>query len=193
MKRQVLITAPTALPVTLDYLKNQLKLNTGTEEDELLTLYAEAATESCQSYTGLQAMKAEYADYYDAWCKRLEFTDRNPVLTVDSVEYMPSGSTTYSTLPTTDYYTDLNTQPAAIVLNEMPALEDHPEAIKITYTCGYSDSDTVTTQQAAVPAALKQAIVLQVGHHYMYRTDYAQKELTPASINLLRPLRISWV
>lgn len=192
MKREKLITPPAGPCVTLDELKNHLKI-THDDEDSELAIYLQAAEDSCQSYTGLQAMKATYARFFDEWCTRLVFWDRNPVLEVVSVQYMPSGSTTYTTLATTDYYNDLNAEPAAVVIKNMPSLEAHPEAIKITFTSGYSDSADATTQREAVPAGLKNAILLQAGHWYMYRTDYAQKELMPASEKLLIPMKVAWV
>src|SRR5690606_31203343 len=115
MKRETLITPPSGTIVTLDELKNHLKI-THDYEDAELAIYLQAAEESCQSFTGLQGMTATYARLFDELCTRLVFWDRNPVLEVESVEYMPSGSTTYTTLPTAYWQTDLNASPAAVVI-----------------------------------------------------------------------------
>lgn len=199
MTRQKIITPASFEPISLAYAKKALKLPADeTVEDDLLAVFIGSANEKAMTLTGIRPVLTTIAEYYEEeWPLNFVFWNNYPILSVESVQYMPSGSTSYSTLATSNYHTDLNRAPAAIrmITGNLPAINDeHPEAIKITYKAGYLDSEDESALQAAVPDTYKQAVALLAAHYYMYRTDYRQKnELPTAAGVLINQLKTHWL
>lgn len=103
-----------------------------------------------------------------------------PLVSVESVQYMPMGSTTLTTLATTVYNVVTTRTPGFVELGwdqVWPVTQPHPEAVVIDYTAGYGD-------ETAVPELVKQGIKLLVAHWYDHRGDTAD---VPPAVE-----RIAW-
>lgn len=114
----------------------------------------------------------------------------SPLISVDSVEYLASVGTT-GTIADFRVFGVGSRQPGYIV----PAMDDswpstkcEPEAVTVTFTAGYvNDADAV-----AIPAGIKHAILLMVGHWYEHREDVSDAKVAKipmASEYLLMPHR----
>lgn len=93
----------------------------------------------------------------------------DPIQTVDSITYIdPAGAE--QTL-STDVYTLDKTIPSRILLKPnqtWPATMDMPNAVTVTYTCGYGDD------ASAVPDGLKLAIKYLAGWWYNFREPVSE-------------------
>lgn len=84
-----------------------------------------------------------------------------PVVSITSVEYIPQGANTYSTLPTTNYYYALNGGQAHIYFHNYPALETEiAERVRINFQYGYDNTTHIR------PSQMKQAAKMMVAHMY---------------------------
>lgn len=94
-----------------------------------------------------------------------------PVVRVESVTYFDS-SNVEQTVSASDYYLTDEQVPALRFVSAFspPAVYDRPDAVRVTYTAGYSPAASPATSQeewaANVPAALKQAVAVAVRSLY---------------------------
>jgi len=99
------------------------------------------------------------------------------VIDVTSVTYTAAnGSSTV--LPSTDYTLDARSEPARLVPAyglSWPTTQASIAAVRVVYRAGYSTSATAATAQAAVPAALRQWMLLAVGDMYERRAASSDK------------------
>lgn len=168
------ITAPSTQCVTVDEVKDFLRLQGTTSEDYLLQSFIKAAESYAENYMKRSISKQQ-------WELRLdEFPDldekaqdielpRPPLSTVSSevvvsyVEDNTAGNTTSmaSTAFTIDYYSE----PGIIYPsydNEWPDPKEIKNAVRVTYYSGYSNP-------ANVPEPIKQWVKLRVGSMYENR------------------------
>ena len=100
-----------------------------------------------------------------------------PVIDVTSVTYTAAdGSSTV--LASTDYTLDARSEPARLVPAyglSWPTTQASIAAVRVVYRAGYSTSATAATAQAAVPAALRQWMLLAVGDMYERRAASSDK------------------
>jgi len=168
------ITAPSTQCVTVDEVKDFLRLQGTTSEDYLIQSFIKSAESYAENYMKRSINKQQ-------WELRLdEFPDldekvqdielpRPPLSTVSSevvVSYVKDttlGDTTSvaSTAFTIDYYSE----PGIIYPsydNEWPNPKEIPNAVRVTYYSGYSTP-------ANVPEAIKHWVKLRVGSMYENR------------------------
>jgi uncharacterized phiE125 gp8 family phage protein len=168
------ITAPSTQCVTVDEVKDFLRLQGSTSEDYLIESFIKSAESYAENYMKRSINKQQ-------WELRLdEFPDldekvqdielpRPPLSTVSSevvVTYVKDttlGDTTSveSTAFTIDYYSE----PGIIYPsydNEWPDPKEIPNAVRVTYYSGYSTP-------ANVPEAIKHWVKLRVGSMYENR------------------------
>ena len=168
------ITAPSTQCVTVDEVKDFLRLQGTTSEDYLIQSFIKSAESYAENYMKRSINKQQ-------WELRLdEFPDldekvqdielpRPPLSTVSSevvVSYVKDttlGDTTSvaSTAFTIDYYSE----PGIIYPsydNEWPDPKEIPNAVRVTYYSGYSTP-------ANVPEAIKHWVKLRVGSMYENR------------------------
>jgi uncharacterized phiE125 gp8 family phage protein len=165
MHRPTLSTAPTATPVTYEEAVNHLRVDAD-DEEELIRGLIDAATAYFDGYYGVlgRALVTQtWVQKYDGWDAKM-YLPVFPVASVSSVTYLNTSGGS-STVTSTDYalYTDecgdyvefdqAFTYPTTSV-------ESGPK-ITITYVSGVATT--------AVPAAIKQAMLLLIAHWFAQR------------------------
>ncbi len=115
-----------------------------------------------------------------------------PLIAVQTVEYVAEGASTWSTLASDKWSGYADTLGAWVELvdgEEWPDTATRPDAVRITYTAGFGD------KKEKVPAAIRRAAKLLVGHFYENREEtlvgVTASNLPTGAATLLRPfLRI---
>lgn len=171
-----LITAPLALPVTLDEAKMHLRVD-GDAEDALIEGLIAAATDDLTNYTGRAWVPQQWDEYFSDFplLFRLSLA---PVISIDGIFYRDSNGT--------EQPMDASIYSAQII-GDYPTIhlidgKDWPEsftawdAVRVRYTAGYfptEGADSPTHPAAGVPAAIKAAIKLRIGDLYQNREAVA--------------------
>ena len=103
----------------------------------------------------------------------------SPVISVDSITYYDSANS-LQTWNSSNYTVNLAAEPCRIeYVNDSPGTYDsRQDAVIVAFTVGYSSSATLVTAQAAVPGAIKQAILRLVGDLYAVRQDQVREKFT---------------
>jgi len=186
----VQVTAPTVEPVSLTEAKVHLRVDI-TDDDSLIAALIVAARQYVEVLTRRQLITATWDLVLDTWPDGdTILVPLPPLQSVTSITYKDSADTVY-TMPAMDYIVDTAEEPGRIVLaygKTWPSTILYPVgAITIRFTAGYGDA-------LAVPQAIKQAILLLVGHWYENREatigGTMQHELPFAVEALLWPYRI---
>lgn len=178
-----IITPAAVTPVSLTDAKKHLKVS-GTAEDDLITLYLEAATQMAESYLGIRLINTVVEEVYE------EFTDiaflRFPAQSITSIKY-DADDNTEKTVSTSVYTLNTYTEPQIILKNvdqEWPTdLADNKNRIRVRYTSGFGSAPS------DVPANIRAAILIILGDLHENREDRVSA-LPKASHRLLEPWRI---
>lgn len=171
-----------AEPVSLFDAKAHLRVE-HTEDDALIADYIQAARSHVESLTSRTLVSTSRTDYFDEWEECFVLTWA-PVSAVSSVKYLDLDGV-LQTASTSLYRVDTASLKARIELEFgqiWPPARCAINAIQINYTSG-----------AAVPAALKQAILFGVGHFYEQRVPVGAGSLAelPHSVSALcAPYRV---
>jgi len=162
-----------ASPVTISEFKSFLKID-GTDEDAILQICLDAATDGIQKYIRRVLVSAQFDLWLDSFPPENEkneyrifggseiYLPNPPTLAVSSIKTY-NESNTESTLSSSFYSVDAEN--GRVFLNDgytWPTALRSKKSIKINYTCGY---DTAT------PAALKQAVLSYAGQLYNSRCE----------------------
>lgn len=171
------VTAPTVDPVILADAKTHLRV-TSTDEDSYITGLISAATAALDGDSGAlgRALCQQTWDYkidrfpYGNDPIRLPLP---PVQSVTSVTYLDSSGNS-QTLATSSYRVLLGGDWEPRIEREFnipwPVTRQVREAVTIRYVAGYAPTtDSPPDYRANVPTAIKQAILLMVGHFYQNR------------------------
>lgn len=165
-----LVTPPTQEPLTIADARAQCRIDL-TDEDVLLLGYIQAARDQLETEMRRQFLTATYRYGCDTFgghhCLRLP---RPPLQSVTSVSYIDTAGAT-QTLATTVYGVDTLSEPGKIYLKEgqsWPSLREQPNAVQVVYVAGWPSP-------ALVPAEIKQAMRLLIGHWYEQREATADK------------------
>ena len=159
--------APTAEPVTLQDVKDHLRVDVD-DDDGLISAQIKAATSWVEEYTGRQLVTATWQltlDRFPRWDKPI-ILPRPPALTVTSITYTLSDETT-DTVDSGDYVLDNDDDldRHRVVLKDAstwPTDTRDFAAVRVLYTAGYGDAGDV-------PDVFKSAIKLVVGNLYENR------------------------
>lgn len=165
-KYSVVTSGPALEPVDADALaKLDLKVD-NTEEDDLIDILIQAAREYVEErtqrslITQTRRMKLDYFPKCDTLT--LPF---GPVQSVSSITYYDDNDDS-QTLSSNDYWVDTDSKiPRVVIKNNWPSTYDRPNAVTVTYVCGYGAS------ASTVPSQLRKAILLLVGHFYENRQN----------------------
>lgn len=190
-----LITAPAVEPVSLADAQEHLRAGVGGTDATLIEAYLQAARETVENHTGRALMP-------QTWELRLpEFPvgpitlPVSPLMSITSLRYT-SAAGVDTLLDPTAYQVEASSGPTA-----QPALLwsaagttwpgtqlDVRAAVRVRFQAGYPNA-------AAVPAALRAAILLVLGELYENREASAVKSPTeiPAVRRLLDPYRVRWL
>jgi len=159
-------TDPTEEPVTLAEAKAHCRVD-GSDEDDLITALIVAARQWVERHLDQalisQEVTAKRTGFPNAWRIYLPFT---ALRSVASVEYLDSDRVSQS-LATTVYEVDTFGIPGSIYLKqdqEWPSdVASEPDTVTIVYQAG------IAATAATTPQAIKQAVLLLVGHWYENR------------------------
>ncbi len=172
-------TPPTVEPLTLAEAKVHLRVDLDdVGNNALITTLIAVAREACEHRVQRALMLQTLESTLDAFPGATAHNPdaaielaMPPVIDVTSVTYTAAdGSATV--LASTDYTVDVRSEPARLVPAfglSWPTTRDSIAAVRVLYRAGYSTSSTAATAQAAVPAALKQWMLLAVGDMYERR------------------------
>lgn len=190
----VTITPPAVEPVTLAEAMAHLRIDAPGvgphPEEALISALIQAAREHVEAATGRALVTQTLEATWDAWDAALTLP-RAPVQSVSSVTYVDAAGAT-QTLAGASY----RLAPAGLVWavtpaygEEWPAARPVPGAIAVRFVAGYGLA-------AAVPAPLRQAMLLLVSHLYENRnaaTERAMTEMPFAVSALVAPYRVPWL
>lgn len=112
--------------------------------------------------------------------------DFPPIISVDVVEYYDEDET-LQTLSSTKYSVDNENEPGRLVLKDTeswPSTATIPNAVKVEFTSGYG------TLAADVPQAIRQAILLTVGHGFENRESVL---VAPGLVVAEVPRSVDWI
>ena len=175
MHRPVLVTAPSEPPVTRDELKAHLRVD-GTEDDSTIDVYSAAAVAHLDGYSGIlgQAMVEQtWRQNFDALaqCLRLPL----PASAISSVK-MQASDGTISTVASSEYALQHDELGSFVCFKDsysFPSDLYQTKAVAVEFVAGFGAA-------AAVPAAIKAAIFLLVGHWYANREAVNVGNITTA-------------
>lgn len=162
-----LSTAATVEPVTVEEVKDWLRIDSDDEVDTLRSLI-KAARQKCETYTRRQFITATYKYYLDDFPS--DATDilvlpRPPLQSINSITYVDTAGDT-QTWSSDEYSADTKTEPGRVKLGYTyvwPASRNQRHAVTVTYVAGYGDSASF------VPESIKTAVKFWVAHWYENR------------------------
>lgn len=186
MKVSVLTVAPTVEPLTVQEVKDNLKI-TGNDDNNQLLRLIKAARLWCEGYTNRSFIKQTRTQYMDDFWQPSEYRPvrersaiellQGPLLdvlgvTVISVKYYDEDDT-LQTMSSSDYWIDDKRPiPRIYVKDSWPTTKVRPNAVEIAYYAGYG------TTAADVPAYFKDAMHMYIAHCYENRVP----EITGVSV-----------
>lgn len=190
-------SAAAAEPVTRAEAKTHLRIDSDiTDQDSLVDALIQGAREWCENYTRRSFVRRTLQMRFDAFCGpfRLPY---GPVASVTSITYTDSGGNG-ATLAADQYQVDTYSTPARIVPAYgvvWPSVQEGVvNGVVVTYVAGYAPGSTSPTDHAEnVPAAIKAAMLLLIGHLYENRelVDMKQLYTVPFGVKaLLAPFEI---
>jgi len=157
-------TAPAAPCITTAEAKGHLRV-TANSEDALIDALVLAATQDAEHLMQRAIMPQAWLLTLDAFASCIKL-QRPPVVAVTSVNYAAADTGTVTLLPNTEYQLDLGSDLYARLVpvygKTWPATRAQIAAVQILFTCGWADA-------AAVPAVIRQWILLRIGALYENR------------------------
>lgn len=138
-----------------------------TTDDDIVDALIKSARVYAEQTTNKALFTQTIQEYYDCW-QPLEslLLSVGPVQSVTSVEYLSSG--TYTTWASSNYYTDIVTEPGRIIckMSVIPPAYDMnaPNAIRVTYVVGWSST-------SLIPDTIKDAMLQRIAYQYENRED----------------------
>ncbi|WP_334154691.1 head-tail connector protein [Agrobacterium pusense] len=188
MHRPVRVTAPEALPVSLEEVKKALRVDSA-DDDEMLTNLIRSAVDHYEGWTGVlgiclveQTWRQSY-DRYDR-CLRLPL---GPVISVVGVKTRDAAGTE-TQIPTTDYAVDTDAAGRSHVRFvdgfTMPGDLAPRPAISIEYRAGWP----IVADKPTVPADILTAIIARVQIGYEQTATDAGQTIA----NMERALIAKW-
>lgn len=202
MNAPVLVTAPSAEPVTLAEAKAHLRVD-DTNSDSKITSLIKAARLTAENFMQRALCLRTYRLTLDRFPQYLCPLDlpMSPVLSIDSVKYYDT-SGTLVTWSSAEYILEADSEPARLVHD--PSFtwptdyqQNRIGLVQVQYQAGYAAStDSPTDYAANVPDDIKAAIMLILGDLYENRestltgTRAAAVPLPYGAESLLYPYRI---
>lgn len=173
-----LVTAPSVLPVSVEEVKQHLRI-THDDEDTMIYALISAATDYAQEFTKRQFITATYdltlhafppagKWYLDpsgwAYLDTEIVIPKPPLQSITSITYVDMEGNS-QTVSSSIYAVDINVDPGRVRLaynQTWPSTRHQPNAVTIRYVCGYG---TISS----VPEVIKAALKLYVGTLYEHR------------------------
>lgn len=177
----VIVTEPEIEPITLDDIKNDLKVDIDLVEDDYLIRGFVKAARRWVEKIGALALITQTLNYtLDAWPEGDTIKlPRWPVQSVSSIKYYDTASSE-NTLSSAAYFVDTIGQPARVVLNSdqsWPSTTLRPaNGVILEFVAGFGDTED------EIPETLKHGIRLLVSHWYENRGAVATSGGVPKVI-----------
>lgn len=161
-------TTPAVLmPLAVDEVAAHLRITDETEHP-LLDTYLRVAVDYLERTTGLRLLTQTWTAVLDqgdvpSGSDALELRGA-PLASITSIAYVDTGGVS-QTWVSSNYVVDTGRQPGRVYpayLVSWPDVRDQPQAMTITYVCGW-------TAATAVPRPIAHALKLLVGHWYENR------------------------
>jgi len=186
----VVDTAPTQEPVTLQEVKEYLRVDDATDE-RVVRPFIETARRFCEEHTGRALMTQTLILYLDAfedsfdplweglrtgpylnYYKNYVVLPRAPVASVSHIKTYDDADTA-TTLAATKYYLDNAREPARVVMRtgeSFPTALRVANAIEVKYVTGY-------TSAYNIPEPIKLGIMQHIAYLYEHRGDMYDAKL----------------
>ena len=179
-------TAAALPPVTQAEAKAHLRVD-GSDEDSLIDALVLAATSAVEEETG-RALVTQTWDYAVSQPSGKVMLPVHPVASVSTLAYYDTDDAP-QTLTVSDYYLFKGPDKAWLEPKDnvdWPEMKDRPDALTVTFVAGQA--------VAAVPQALKQAILLLVAHWYENREAVGKLTAAPLAYgHIISQHRLGWV
>ena len=163
-------TPPAAEPVSVSEAKAHLRVDISDDDSYISTLIT-AAREWCEQYLDRTLINTQWTMRLDSFPYEIELP-RPPIATSGTTTAVALtytlGDDSTATLSTTAYRVDRNSTPGVVRqlrAGTWPANLDDYNAVAVTWWAGYGASGT------SVPAAIRHAILMLVGHWYESRSS----------------------
>lgn len=162
---RVVTAAPASEPVTLSEVKAHCRVD-DSNSDTFLTGLISAARQHVEQYTGLAIVSQTVEVRCSAWCD-LDGLPVAPVSAITSVKYLDTTATEQTLSGASYSLVGANTLQPSIAPGygvTLPSVYAQADAIRVVVTAGYS----------TVPAPVKHAILLLIGHWNEHREAVAE-------------------
>lgn len=168
-------TQPATEPVTLQEVKDYLRLD-GNDHDSNLTALIASCRQWCEQFQNKAYITQTWETYLDKWEFPIRLA-RPPLQNITHIKYTTSDGTLL-TWASTEYAVDAITEPARVVLaynKTIPSEVLAPiNAIQIRYVTGYGSA-------ASVPESVKLALKMMIA----YRFENPETESVPDAVRYL--------
>jgi len=189
MMKYAVSTPVSTEPVSLADARLHLRINAGdtSEDTAIIAPLITAAREYCENVTG-RALAAQTIKAYPERFTRIIQLPREPMVSVSAITYTDESGVT-TTMASSNYIID--TVGGTVAIKELPTFSPRlVNPIEITYSAGYT----------LLPKAIRQAMLLLIGHWYENReavvvgayTLFASVEVSMAVNTLLRQYKARW-
>jgi len=197
MNKLKVISESTLEPITLEEARLHLRLDADGSppshpDDSLVTTLITVARQHAETYLGQAIAQKTFEVAIDELPDGANQTislEMWPVNAVTSITYIDSDGVQQ---PFTDYQLDTYAKPAAVYPDERwPAVKRVPNAVIISFIAGYTDN--FSPNPYPLPAGVKQAMLLLIGHLYQNResvTEGQMYEMPQGFTALLTPYRL---
>jgi len=179
----ILITGPASAPVSVSEAKSHLRVDISTD-DTLIGTYITAATQYVELHLRRALITQTHELVLDGWPGKGRISlPLAPLISVTSVTVTDNAGSA-AVFSISNYIVDTAGEPGAVVLKSTaswPAtVLQEVNGIKVRFVAGYGAA-------AAVPDAIKQAILLAVGSMYEHREDV---QVSPGIVSVSLPLGV---
>lgn len=187
----VVVTQPTIEPVSIDTVKEELRLEIS-DDDDYIARKIETARVLTETYLRRALITQTLRYTVDGWPQgnylrgfpQTFYLPRPKLQSVSSVTYT-DGEGTVQTVPASDYIVDTDNEPGRVCTafdKVWPFNRHQINSVKVTYVAGYGDNE------ADVPAGIREIICLMAAYFYEQRTLIT--EIPEAYKILLSPYRV---
>ena len=146
----ILITPATIEPITLDEVKQKLRLIGNSDFDTELTRMITVAREMCERITGRDLINKTYKGFLDCYYNQVEF-GKSKLQSISSIKYYSNNI--LATLSPSSYYFTNATDYAKLVFTQNFTADNRLQAIEIEFIAGYGAT------ASTVPVSLKEAML----------------------------------
>ena len=182
--KELLITAPTIEPVTIEELAAHCRIS-GHDDDEYLRSLITAARMHLEKVCWSAFITQTWQYWWDRFWWKM-FLPRPPLQTLSWIKYVPPGGGALVTLPTSLYELSAENEcnyVRAQYLQTYPITRGYRDDVTAQVIVGYGST------AASVPLPIRHAIKLLAAHLYLNRGDGPPEQLPPAIDMLIQNYR----